>query len=59
MTQSKELLTKLAGQLDVTYRMEIHAPKAYDLVNTSKEKKAPAVKSDEELFKILDKIPDV
>ncbi len=58
MTQSKELLTKLAAQLDVTYRMEVHAPKAYDLSSKGSEKK-PISRTDEELFNILDKIPNV
>jgi hypothetical protein len=51
----------MATQLDSLFRMEIHAPKAYDLSATvaNAKKSSRSTKTDEELFKILDKIPNV
>jgi hypothetical protein len=60
VTKSGELISKLAGELDTLFRMEIHAPKAYDFsktkVDNSKSEKQE--KSQEDLLKMLDRIPD-
>jgi hypothetical protein len=55
---SKSILSKMADQLDLLYRMEIHAPDAYDL-NTKNSTKADSSKTEDDILKMLDKIPNV
>jgi hypothetical protein len=54
---SKAIFEKVGEKLDLLYRMEIHAPGAYDL-NKQATDTNQLEKSDQEIFNLLDKIPN-
>ena len=59
VTNNKDLVDKLADHLDKLFHMELHAPESYDFISgsvTVSEEHSP--RSDEELLKLLDRIPD-
>jgi hypothetical protein len=57
---SKSLLDKVIEQTNTLYKMEIHSVGAYDsaIVHSNQTEEGPR-KSDEDLLKILDGLPDV
>lgn len=60
MTGKKEILDKLIDQIDMLFKMEIHSSGAYDLNKSqSMHSNADKKRSDEELLKLLDKLPNV
>lgn len=59
VTQSKDLVDKLADHLDKLFHMELHAPESYDFIaKSAKVSESPSPRSDEELLAMLDRIPD-
>ena len=59
VTSNKDLVDKLADHLDKLFNMELHAPESYDFITSNATVKDRVSPSDEELLKILDRIPDV
>ncbi len=56
---NKQTLDKLVDQTATLYKMEIHAVGAYDSGIEHKTTTEEAKKSDKDLLKILDGLPDV
>lgn len=59
VTQNKDLVDKLADHLDKLFHMELHATESYDFIGSSaKVSEDHSPRSDEELLKMLDRIPN-
>lgn len=56
---NKALLDRVIEQTNALYKMEIHATGAYDSAIEDKQPKQESKKSDEDLLKLLDGLPDV
>jgi hypothetical protein len=58
---NKQLLDKVIDQTNTLYKMEIHSVGAYDsaIGHTNKTEEDTKKKSDEDLLKLLDGLPDV
>ena len=59
VTGNKDLVDKLANHLDKLFHMELHASESYDFISSNaKVSESHSPRSDEELLKMLDRIPD-
>lgn len=59
VTGNKDLVDKLADHLDKLFGMELHESESYDFVTSNVTVSKRVSPTDEDLFKILDRIPDV
>ena len=59
VTNNKKLVDKLADHLDKLFNMELHATESYDFISTKTTVSERVSPTDNELFSMLDRIPNV